>query len=153
MKGVKCKARINLILALAKWQACGEDALLMFGLLGAFVHNGQPHYLRTEKSSLLCKNKSLHTPENLKTLLPHNSLSLFQLSLGRSQGLSSRLAPPRGHAQPCATAHSLARPRSRGKPRDRGNTRPRVGLVSSEESPVGRSRGEEPELGWWKGNV
>jgi len=34
----------------------------MFGLLGAFVHNGQPHYLRTEKSSLLCKTK-FSTPE------------------------------------------------------------------------------------------
>ena len=147
---VRCKARIILILALAKWQVSGGVFCKDLIFWRASMYKSLFPYVRSEmRVSLLSvkeeENSSLPT-SNPRLAPPLNSLSL-SYPQPKPGGGSSRAPPARGCAQP------RAQPRGGGaQPRGR-RSGPRVGLVRWGGPPVGRRRGEI-QFWWWfcKGN-
>ena len=135
---MRCRARIILILAFAKWQISGGGVLRWLELLEGFYAKILSPYVRSERRvSLLSVKEEEHfsLPKSNPRSPPSHSLPLPVESRPEPR---ARLATAHHHgrAQPRAARAAAA------QPRDRGKSRPRVGLVLSEEPPIGRRRGE-----------
>ena len=147
---MKCKARINLILALAKWQAHWGLCLANVGFEGAFVHIGQLIYPCTEKNSLLCKN------QNFSPHLKHRNSPPSQLSSSSSEPWpeSGHILTPHATSQPHPAVRDCAPPLATAQPRKPAKSRAiaaKLGLGSAgfrqRDVLLARSRGEKLELG------
>ena len=140
---VRCKARIILILALAKWQVSGGDVFVMTWVIGGLYAKYPSLTLRSEgRVSLLSVKIKPSLPT--ETLDPHSSLSTHTtLSLSPSctpqpkPGGGSSRAPPQPRAARAGAAHSRA---GAAHGRARAAPRPRVAWLGGEDL-IGRRRG------------
>jgi len=80
---MRCRARINLILALAKWQhGEGFNLVIIWIIWGSFCKRSTPYVQIREEISLLCKQKfSPHLNPNLSSLSKISLTTQHSLSL------------------------------------------------------------------------
>ena len=120
---VRCRARISLILDLAKWQHGGGIDLLIIWVIGGLFAKYASLTFRSEKSSLF----SVNTNFSLTWTLDLSSLSTLSLSTHTTLSLSLSCTPQpkpgggssRAPPQPRAARAGAAHGRARAAPRPR----------------------------------
>jgi len=142
---VRCRARISLILDLAKWQHGEGFDLVIIWIIGGLFAKDAPLTFRSEKNSLFSVNRfsspHLNPRSSLNSLSTHPHTLSLSLSLlhppAEARGRHHSRAPP----QPRSTRGGDAQPRGGRRTAARGRRQAARGLVGGGNTWLARRRG------------